>query len=138
MDRKSTSPVRVTFTWISGSPRNSSNGRTFSTTERGPRNPWLKHQLHRAHGTVLTCLNLPLQATWDSVFQMKFDGQFNADGTQNTAPFDIYLDNIYFWSDGGPADVLGCIDENAVNYDDTANTQSLDQYVKQHLHLRLL
>ena len=53
--------------------------------------------------------------TWDSVFQMKFDGQFNADGTQNTAPFDIYLDNIYFWSDGGPADVLGCIDENATN-----------------------
>ena len=66
--------------------------------------------------------------TWDSVFQMKFDGQFNADGTQNTAPFDIYLDNIYFWSDGGPADVLGCIDENATDYDDTANTQSLDQY----------
>ena len=66
--------------------------------------------------------------TWDSVFQMKFDGQFNADGTQNTAPFDIYLDNIYFWSDGGPAEVLGCIDENATNYDDTANTQSLDQY----------
>ena len=32
------------------------------------------------------------------------------------------------WSDGGPADVLGCIDENATNYDDTANTQSLDQY----------
>ena len=66
--------------------------------------------------------------TWDSVIQMKSDGQFNADGTQNTAPFDIYLDNIYFWSDGGPADVLGCIDENATNYDDTANTQSLDQY----------
>ncbi|MEZ4796215.1 MAG: T9SS type A sorting domain-containing protein [Flavobacteriaceae bacterium] len=35
--------------------------------------------------------------TWDSVFQMKFDGQFNGDGSANTTPFDIYLDNIYFW-----------------------------------------
>ncbi len=35
--------------------------------------------------------------SWNSVFQMKFDGQFNADGTANTDPFDIYLDNIYFW-----------------------------------------
>ena len=60
---------------------------------------------------------------------MSLDGQFNADGTQNTAPFDIYLDNICFPErDGGPADVLGCIDENATNYDDTANTQSFDQY----------
>ena len=32
-----------------------------SITGRGPRNPWLKYQLHRAHGIVLTCLNLPLQ-----------------------------------------------------------------------------
>ena len=54
------------------------------------------------------------------------------------APFDIYLDNIYFWSDGGPADVLGCIDENAHNYDDTANTQSTRPVRKQHLCLRLL
>lgn len=37
--------------------------------------------------------NMSLQ----SVFQLKFDGQFNADGSANTAPFDVYLDNIYFW-----------------------------------------
>ena len=35
--------------------------------------------------------------TWDSVIQMKFDGQFNGDGSANTDPFDIYLDNIYFY-----------------------------------------
>jgi hypothetical protein len=35
--------------------------------------------------------------TWDSVFQLKFDGQFNGDGSANTDPFDIYLDNIYFY-----------------------------------------
>jgi hypothetical protein len=35
--------------------------------------------------------------TWNSVFQLKFDGQFNADGSANTTPFDIYLDNIYFY-----------------------------------------
>lgn len=35
--------------------------------------------------------------SWNSVFQMKFDGQFNSDGSANTDPFDIYLDNIYFW-----------------------------------------
>lgn len=35
--------------------------------------------------------------TWDSVIQLKFDGQFNADGSANTTtPFDIYFDNIYF------------------------------------------
>ena len=64
------------------------------------------------HGTLVevsvtpgawNSVDLPQSAftgmTWDSVFQMKFDGQFNADGTQNTAPFDIYLDNIYL-SDG--------------------------------------
>ncbi|CAL2104560.1 PKD domain-containing protein [Tenacibaculum sp. 190130A14a] len=43
--------------------------------------------------------------TWDSVVQMKFDGQFNADGSANlTDPIDIYLDNIYFYkspSSGG-------------------------------------
>ncbi len=36
------------------------------------------------------------EMTWDSVFQLKFDGQFNADGTANTTPFDVYVDNIYF------------------------------------------
>ncbi len=38
--------------------------------------------------------------TWDNVFQMKFDGQFNADGAANGAGWDVYLDNIYFWNDG--------------------------------------
>ncbi|HCZ08514.1 MAG TPA: hypothetical protein DHV07_05290, partial [Flavobacteriales bacterium] len=38
--------------------------------------------------------------TWDGVFQMKFDGQFNADGSGNGAGWDVYLDNIYFWNDG--------------------------------------
>jgi len=37
--------------------------------------------------------------SWNSVFQMKFDGQFNSDGSANTDPFDIYLDNIYFWKE---------------------------------------
>lgn len=38
--------------------------------------------------------------TWDSVFQLKFDGQFNSDGSANAAGWDVYLDNIYFWNDG--------------------------------------
>lgn len=37
--------------------------------------------------------------TWDAIKEIKFDGQFNGDGTANTAPFDIYLDNIYFYND---------------------------------------
>ncbi|WP_141402362.1 hypothetical protein [Sediminicola luteus] len=37
--------------------------------------------------------------TWDSVFQLKFDGQFNGDGSANTDPFDIYLDNVYFYKE---------------------------------------
>lgn len=40
-------------------------------------------------------IDLPKSAftgmTWDSVFQLKFDGQ------GGTTPSDIYLDNIYFW-----------------------------------------
>ncbi|MEX0998029.1 MAG: hypothetical protein WDZ45_13345, partial [Flavobacteriaceae bacterium] len=39
--------------------------------------------------------------TWNSVFQLKFDGQFNADGSANTTPFDVYLDNIYFSQNSG-------------------------------------
>jgi len=35
--------------------------------------------------------------SWNSVFQMKFDGQFNGDGSANTDPYDIYIDNLYFW-----------------------------------------
>jgi plastocyanin len=38
--------------------------------------------------------------TWDNVNQIKFDGQFNADGSSNGDPWDVYLDNIYFWDDG--------------------------------------
>lgn len=38
--------------------------------------------------------------TWDNVYQIKFDGQFNADGSSNGDPWDVYLDNIYFWDDG--------------------------------------
>ncbi len=39
--------------------------------------------------------------TWNSVFQLKFDGQFNADGSANTTPYDVYLDNIYFSQNSG-------------------------------------
>jgi hypothetical protein len=39
--------------------------------------------------------------TWDAVNQLKFDGQFNGDGSANTASFDVYLDNIYFYKEGG-------------------------------------
>ena len=45
--------------------------------------------------------------TWDNVFQLKFDGQFNADGSANGAGWTVYLDNIYFYDDGtgsGPPD----------------------------------
>ncbi len=38
--------------------------------------------------------------TWDNVFQMKFDGQFNSDGSANGAGWDVYYDNLYFWNDG--------------------------------------
>lgn len=34
--------------------------------------------------------------TLNAVGQIKFDGQFNGDGSANTTPYDIYLDNIYF------------------------------------------
>lgn len=48
--------------------------------------------------------------TWDAIIQMKFDGQFNADGSANTTPFDIYLDNIYFYKEavtgGGSGDYI--------------------------------
>ena len=35
--------------------------------------------------------------TWDAVFQFKFDGQFNGDGSANANGFDVYLDNVYLW-----------------------------------------
>ena len=38
--------------------------------------------------------------TWDNIVQMKFDGQFNADGSANGDGWDIYLDNVYFYNDG--------------------------------------
>nr|WP_299389361.1 PKD domain-containing protein [Allomuricauda sp.] len=46
--------------------------------------------------------------TWDSVIQMKFDGQFNGDGSANTDPHDIYLDNIYFYRTSGGGGGGGC------------------------------
>ena len=50
-------------------------------------------------------VDLPMSAftgmNWNAVGQMKFDGQFNADGSANTTPFDIYLDNIYFHKAAG-------------------------------------
>ena len=50
--------------------------------------------------------------TWDNVFQMKFDGQFNADGSANGDGWDVYLDNIYFYNDGTGtdhgSDLRGC------------------------------
>jgi hypothetical protein len=53
-------------------------------------------------------VDLPIEAfsgmTWQSVFQLKFDGQFNADGSANTTPFNVYLDNIFFWKSATSAD----------------------------------
>lgn len=41
--------------------------------------------------------------SWDRIKELKFDGQFNSDGSANTSTsFDIYVDNIYFWKN--PAD----------------------------------
>ncbi len=51
-------------------------------------------------------VDLPISSftgmTWNAVKQLKFDGQFNGNGTANTTPFDIYLDNIYFYKAGAP------------------------------------
>ena len=62
--------------------------------------------------------------TWDNVFQMKFDGQFNSDGSANAAPQDIYLDNIYFYSGapsgGGDVAVTFSVDMN--NYGGSFDT----------------
>lgn len=38
--------------------------------------------------------------TWDNVIQVKFDGQFNGDGSANGDGWDVYLDNLYFYNDG--------------------------------------
>ena len=56
--------------------------------------------------------------TWDSVLQMKFDGQFNGDGSANTESFDVYLDNIYFHKTGG--------DTTPVDEDDTTTPDDGD------------
>ena len=58
--------------------------------------------------------------TWDNVFQLKFDGQFNGDGSANTTPYDVYLDNIYFHGTdtgggGDPATVEVTINVNMEN-----------------------
>ena len=43
--------------------------------------------------------------TWDNIYQMKFDGQFNSDGSANGDGWDIYLDNVYFYNDGSGTEV---------------------------------
>lgn len=52
-------------------------------------------------------VDLPIEdftgMTWQSVIQLKFDGQFNSDGSANTTPFDIYVDNIFFWKNAESA-----------------------------------
>jgi hypothetical protein len=52
-------------------------------------------------------VSLPVDAfegmNWQNVYQLKFDGQFNADGSANTDPFDIYVDNIFFWKNASTA-----------------------------------
>ena len=57
--------------------------------------------------------------SWDSVFQLKFDGQFNGDGSANSAGYDVYIDNLYFWKEAD-APVSGCMDQSAVNYNSEA------------------
>lgn len=53
-------------------------------------------------------VSLPVDAfegmNWQNVYQLKFDGQFNADGSANTDPFDIYVDNIFFWKNASTAE----------------------------------
>lgn len=58
--------------------------------------------------------------TWDSVLQMKFDGQFNGDGSANTESFDVYLDNIYFYKTGGDTTPPDDGDTNLVSEGDFA------------------
>lgn len=59
--------------------------------------------------------------TWDAVGQMIFNGQFNGNGSANTTPFDIYLDNIYFYKAAGSPPPAG--GELVVNGDfETGNT----------------
>ena len=59
--------------------------------------------------------------SWDNVFQLKFDGQFNGDGSANTTPFDIYVDNIYFWktASSGPDTVSITFTVNTATFYDT-------------------
>ena len=57
--------------------------------------------------------------TWEQVFQMKFDGAFNADGSANGAGWDVYLDNIYFWNDG-----TGSGPPSGATYDVTFNVNT--------------
>lgn len=49
--------------------------------------------------------------TWQSVFQLKFDGQFNSDGSANTEPFDVYLDNIFFWKNASTEDNIATLND---------------------------
>ncbi|NER10649.1 PKD domain-containing protein [Muriicola jejuensis] len=50
--------------------------------------------------------------TWDQVVQLKFDGQFNGDGSANGTPYDIYLDNIYFYKSSGGGGTPGELTTN--------------------------
>ncbi len=57
--------------------------------------------------------------SWDNVFQLKFDGQFNGDGSANTTPFDVYVDNIYFWKNAAPEAVSVTFTVNTATFFDT-------------------
>lgn len=70
-------------------------------------------------------VDLPISSftgmTWNAVKELKFDGQFNGNGSANTTPFDIYLDNIYFYKAAGSPPPAG--GELVVNGDfETGNT----------------
>lgn len=70
--------------------------------------------------------------TWQSVFQLKFDGQFNSDGSANTDPFDLYLDNIFFWKNAAsPASDATLSDlkvdnETISNFDPSVQNYTVD------------
>ena len=57
--------------------------------------------------------------TWDNVIQMKFDGQYNSDGSANATGWDVYLDNVYFYRTAStsltPTDVAAAPTADAAN-----------------------
>ncbi|MDR9414849.1 MAG: hypothetical protein RI564_01105, partial [Gracilimonas sp.] len=56
---------------------------------------------------------------WEAVSQLKFDGQFNADGSANTTSFNVYVDNIFFYKaedmDAAPAAPAGFVANDGNN-----------------------